>query len=80
MKVDFNNVRRSAVEQYNRLITVLQSNKANGGSIEVAVEDIEGILNDLRMSIATIALSSKENDPELVNVLGEGVLEEINPE
>lgn len=82
MKVDFNNVRRQVVHEYNDLVKVLNNNinrSIAGTNVRVEVEDIQEILDDLRISIATIALTYKYGDPDVIDVLGDDELEQFNP-
>lgn len=80
MKVDFNNLRRCAVAEYNELVRRLNNHIVNGNYVNVPIEDIEEILDDLRMSIATIALTHDDGNDEFVDVLGNGVLILFNKE
>lgn len=74
MKVDFNNLRRCAVAEYNELVRRLNDHIVNGRYVNVLIEDIEELLDDLRMSIATIALTHDEGNDEFMDVLKDGVL------
>jgi len=84
MKVNFNNVRRHAVNNMNALIRNLNEAIVTGDlgekKISIPVFRVEDLINALCENIATIALAYKEDDPEFQDILGDGDMVEFNPE
>jgi hypothetical protein len=88
MKVDFNNVRKQACISYDKLVRILNRSmykEAQGEYVEgfgtihsdtiiVNAEDVEDVLNDLRMMIGTIAMCSDGSEDVL------DVYKELYPE
>jgi len=70
MKIDFNNVRRSALAHYKGLIITLQS-RCDGRTITVDVAEIEHNLNNLRDCLVGIACTYQPGDSEFQDVLGD---------
>ena len=83
MQVNFNNVRKQAVSEYNTLVNKLNSalcEDTDMTRVVIPVDDLERVLSHLRSSIATIAMTVNPNDPEMQCVLEEGeTLEIFNP-
>jgi len=71
MNVDFNNVRKSAIGNFNHLVDVLNAGICNGRYVNVSTERIKQPLDNLRSSLVGIACTYNEGDPEFVCVLGE---------
>ena len=64
MKIDFNNVRRMAIQNYSELVKMLNSgiDCGNGkGMIVVAVQEIKDIMENLRSDL--IAIGATYDDP-----------------
>jgi len=82
MKIDFNNIRRQACISYDRLCGILNDarcDEANGdwvdgygrvdqGTIIIEPEQLDSVMNDLRMLIGSIASCYEEGDEEVANV------------
>lgn len=85
MRIDFNNVRRQACISYDKLCRKLNDarcDEANGdwidgygrvdkGTIIIEPEQLDDVMNDLRMMIGSIASSYLEGDAEVANVYDE---------
>lgn len=88
MKVNFNNARRNACRAHDRLIKILNAHISGGSinSVIVDCDDLEDVLNDLRMSIGTIASVYEEGNDDFKDVFQELYPEEddhmafFNPE
>ena len=81
MNVDFNNVRKAALSNFNHLVDVLNAGICNGRYINVSTESITPSLDNLRSCLVGIACTYNEGDPEFVCVLGEDDhVKEFNPE
>jgi hypothetical protein len=57
MKIDFNNVRKQALNAYDRLATHLNNSKGYEGYMLVDPNEIQGAMDDLRTTIGAIAMS-----------------------
>jgi len=84
VKIDFNNVRRQAINSYNGVIDILNNGiraDASGyNCTKVYVEDIRDHLNDLRQAIIGIACTYEENNADFKCVLGDNeTLKEFDP-
>lgn len=83
MEVNFNNLRRQACIAYDRLCSKLNTEINEDGNIEISARDIQGAMDDLRMTIGSIAFCYEENNPDLIDVwtdlYGDGGMESFNP-
>ena len=93
MKVDFNNVRKQACLAHDRLVSILDNGKCveedsigeyiegygrlDKDTIILDVEQLEDVMNDLRMKIGTIAMCSDGSDD--VKTVYEELYPENNP-
>jgi len=68
MKIDFNNVRRQAINAYVSLVKQLNSGIDND-RVVVFKSDIERPLQDLRQTLAGIACTYVENDDDFKCIL-----------
>jgi len=68
MKVDFNNVRRQACFAYDRLCQTLNNAVQPDGSLDLSAEAIQEDMDDLRMTIGTIAMCYEEGDEDVKDV------------
>lgn len=69
MKVDFNNLRVQLVREYEELVCSL-NRSIKDGVLEIDAANLRGVLWDMRMSIATVALYSNGTD-DVKDVLGD---------
>ena len=83
MKVNFNNMRKKAIQAYNDLVK-----KLNGSLVEdtdyirviVPVQDIQRTLDNLRDALVTIGCTYEENDPDFQCVINDNdEILEFNP-
>jgi len=82
MDIDFNNVRRQAVNNYNSLVKKLNvATTSSGGAgshwIEMSPMEIKEDLDNLRSTLAGIACTYEEGEPKFKDVLKEGEQLEI---
>jgi hypothetical protein len=75
MNVDFNNLRRYAVDEFNRVVAFLngsiEKDSRGNRTVLFSVEDFESRIDALRVTLATIALTYAPNNPEMKCVLDE---------
>lgn len=64
LKVNFNNVRRTAAEAYNELINVLNTSRREGLIGPCITDDVEEPARDLRCALATLLCLYEEGNPE----------------
>lgn len=72
MKIDFNNMKNTC-ENYVALCNKLNEHINFEGRISICTDDIQGIMDDLRMNISIIAY-------QFIDVLDSMELPEFNPE
>ena len=71
MKVDFNAVRRRALSSYTGLVNVL-NDRLSEGYVTVPAAEVKNHLDTLRNALVTIGLCHQPDDPDIVDVLGDG--------
>lgn len=80
MEVDFNHVRRIAIDSFSDLVKTLRKRR-DGDTISVRVWEIETCIDDLRSAITTIGASYLPDDKRVAVVLKKGeVLPALNYE
>jgi hypothetical protein len=79
MNIDFNNVRRHALNDLTSLINELNEHTQDG-YIEIAVEHIQEFVDDLRMSIIAIAATHEKGNAGFIDVLGDRKIPFFNGE
>lgn len=85
MEVNFNNLRRQTCIAYDRLCSRLNANIDADGDIQISASEIQGAMDDLRITIGSIAFCYEENNPNMIDVwtdlYGEdGAMESFNPD
>lgn len=70
MEIDFNNVRRLAICDYNRVVRSLIS-ELGGKFYSDEMSETRDALEDLRMKLAAIAGSCRKNDPDFKDLTDE---------
>jgi hypothetical protein len=68
MEVNFNNLRRRACIAYDKLTAKLNERIVDGLVIEMNTSHIQKEMEDLRMTIAWIAMCYEEGDPNMIDV------------
>lgn len=83
MEVNFNNLRKQTCIAYDKLCSKLNAEINEDGNIEISARDIQSAMDDLRMTIGSIAFCYEENNPEMIDVwtdlYGEGGMQSFNP-
>lgn len=83
MEVNFNNLRKQTCIAYDKLCSKLNAEINEDGNIEISARDIQSAMDDLRMTIGSIAFCYEENNPEIIDVwtdlYGEGGMQSFNP-
>jgi hypothetical protein len=74
MKVDFDNLRISTIEDFNRLVRVIKNNPENG---YVQIRYLTHILEDLRSGLVGIACCEDENG-DFKEVISRAPIERID--
>lgn len=74
MKINFNNVRRNACRAHDRLVRLLNAS-IDDGQVIIDVDLLEDVMNDLRMSVGTIASTYEDGNDDFKDVF-----EEMYPE
>jgi len=69
MNIDFNHVRRQAVDAYGEVVKALKQGK-DGHKITVELCWIERCLEDLRSALVGIACTYEEDNPDFAAILG----------
>lgn len=72
MKIDFNNVRKQALEYYNKLTGELNRGICTDidyARVIVPVRDLQRVMDNLRLALISIGLSYIENDPDCEQVI-----------
>lgn len=84
MKVDFNNVRLKAINEYNALVKKLNGaicEDTDMNRVVIPVGDLQRTIDNLRDSIVTIGLAYDEGNEDLKCVLTDDMeVLEFNPE
>lgn len=68
MEVNFNNLRKQTCIAYDRLCSRLNAAINEEGNIEMSARDIQSAMDDLRMTIGSIAFCYEENNPDMIDV------------
>ena len=68
MKVDFNKLRVSASRNMGELIDFLNNRIDSDGRIEFNAEELEDIINDLRMHVVVISAVFNEDNKDFADV------------
>ena len=83
MEVNFNNLRRKTCIAYDRLCSRLNAEIDADGDIQISAREIQSAMDDLRMTIGSIAFCYEENNPDMIDVwtdlYGDGGMESFNP-
>lgn len=83
MEVNFNNLRKQTCIAYDKLCSKLNAEINEDGNIEISAREIQSAMDDLRMTIGSIAFCYEENNPEIIDVwtdlYGEGGMQSFNP-
>lgn len=84
MKINFNNVRRNACRAHDRLVRKLNA-ATKDGQVRISVDNLEDVMNDLRMAVGAIASTYEEGNDDFKDVFEEmypepGHMEFFNPE
>jgi hypothetical protein len=85
MNVNLNNLRKKACIAHDRLVKALNSNINEDGDITIPAEDLDSIMNDLRMTIGSIAFCHQPDDENFKDVYeelypGEKTMADFNPQ
>ena len=77
MKINFNNVRKQACFAYDRLVETMNENRdeEDNDIIILSAEELYDVMNDLRMTIGTIAMTYEDDNEEFKDMF-----QEIYPE
>lgn len=75
MKINFNNVRRQAVLNYEVLVKRLNNSIDENGNIVIPAHEIQRTMDNLRMMIGSIAACYDDTDENFKNIY-----EELFPE
>ncbi len=84
MEVNFNNLRKQTCIAYDKLCSKLNAEINEYGNIEISAREIQGAMDDLRMTIGSIAFCYEENNPDMIDVWTdlygeEGGMQSFNP-
>ena len=84
MEVNFNNLRRQTCIAYDKLCSKLNAAINEEGNVEIPAYEIQRAMEDLRMTIGSIAFCYEEGNPDMIDVwtdlYGEdGSMESFNP-
>jgi hypothetical protein len=84
MEVNFNNLRKQACIAYDGLCQQLNSAIDEDGDIQISASEIQGCMDDLRMTIGSIAFCYEEGNPDMIDVWSDfygedGSMESFNP-
>lgn len=83
MKINFNNVRKSALRSYTDLVKVLNKSLCTDVDytrVVVPVQDIQRYLDSLRESLIAIGCTYNENDPDFKDIIEDQEIICFNPE
>lgn len=85
MKINFNNVRKQACVAHDRLIDLLNGCNDHEGYLLVDPHRLDKILNDLRITVGSIAMTHEEGNEDFKDIYkelypGDSAMETFNYE